>query len=93
MLGGFVVLMAMGFTFQAFPRFKHSELQLAHLALAALPLLLSGVRPSSPRPLLRPAPHLPNRPTRRSSVIRTLVICALVIGTLVIGHRHIRHFP
>jgi hypothetical protein len=43
MLGGFVVLMAMGFAFQAFPRFKHSELQLPHLALAALPLLLLGI--------------------------------------------------
>jgi hypothetical protein len=43
MLGGFVVLMAMGFSFQAFPRFKHSELQLPHLALATLPLLLLGI--------------------------------------------------
>ena len=43
MLGGFVVLMAMGFSFQAFPRFKHSELQLPHLALAALPLMLFGI--------------------------------------------------
>lgn len=43
MLGGFVALMAMGFAYQAFPRFKHSELQLPKLAIAVLPLMLVGL--------------------------------------------------
>jgi uncharacterized protein involved in response to NO len=43
MISGFVALMAMGFAFQAFPRFKHSELQLPKLAIAILPLMLLGL--------------------------------------------------
>lgn len=43
MLFGFVVLMAMGFAYQALPRFKHAELSLPHLALASLPLMLVGL--------------------------------------------------
>jgi len=43
MISGFVALMAMGFAFQAFPRFKHSELQLPKLAVAILPLMLLGL--------------------------------------------------
>ncbi|MGQ9463308.1 MAG: NnrS family protein [Candidatus Fervidibacter sp.] len=43
MLGGFVVLIAMGFAYQAFPRFKHSELRLPKLAIAVLPLILAGL--------------------------------------------------
>ncbi len=43
MIFGFVALMAMGFAYQAFPRFKHSELQLSKLAIATLPLMLVGL--------------------------------------------------
>lgn len=43
MIAGFVALMAIGFAFQAFPRFKHSELQMPKLAIAILPLMLVGL--------------------------------------------------
>ncbi len=40
---GFAALMAIGFAFQAFPSFKHSELQMPKLAIAILPLMLVGL--------------------------------------------------
>ncbi len=79
MLGGFVVLMAMGFAFQALPRFKHSELQLAHLALAALPLLLLGVALQAFAHFFVP---LPIFQTDQPVVHWSLPRWALVIGTL-----------
>jgi hypothetical protein len=79
MLGGFVVLMAMGFAFQAFPRFKHSELQLPHLALAALPLLLLGIALQTFAHFFVP---LPIFQTAQPAIHWSLPRWALVIGTL-----------
>jgi len=60
MIGGFVVLMAMGFAYQAFPRFKHSELQLPQLALATLPLMLFGLTLQLVANLFLPKPVFPS---------------------------------
>lgn len=43
MIFGFVALMAMGFAYQAFLRFKHSDFYLPKLAFATLPLILVGL--------------------------------------------------
>jgi hypothetical protein len=43
MLVGFVVLMAMGFSYQAFPRFKHTELRAAEPAMTSLYLVVAGL--------------------------------------------------
>ncbi|MDT7971374.1 MAG: DUF1858 domain-containing protein, partial [Armatimonadota bacterium] len=88
MLGGFVVLMAMGFAFQAFPRFKHSELQLAHLALAALPLMLFGIALQAlahffvPPPIFQTAQPVVHRSFAHWSFAHwSLAHWSLVIGT------------
>jgi len=88
MLGGFVVLMAMGFSFQAFPRFKHSELQLPHLALAALPLLLLGIALQTfahffvPPPIFQTAQPVVHRSFAHWSFAHwSLAHWSLVIGT------------
>jgi len=60
MISGFVALMAMGFAFQAFPRFKHSELQLPKLAIAILPLMLLGLTGQIVAHFFLPKPVFPS---------------------------------
>ncbi len=43
LMGGFVVLMVMGFSYQALPRFKQTQLAYPSLPLVSLSLLLTGV--------------------------------------------------
>ncbi len=60
MIFGFVALMAMGFAYQAFPRFKHSELQLPKLAIATLPLMLVGLTMQIVANFFLPKPVFPS---------------------------------
>jgi uncharacterized protein involved in response to NO len=43
MVFGFVGFFIMGFAYQAFPRFKHTDLWRPRLAFSALPLMLAGI--------------------------------------------------
>lgn len=60
MIFGFVGLFIMGFAYQAFPRFKHTELWRARLAFAALPLMAAGIVVQTVAHLMAPrSPFLP----------------------------------
>lgn len=78
MVFGFVGLFIMGFAYQAFPRFKHTNLWRPKLAFAALPLMIVGVLTQTIAHLLFP-PSLPLEIVAATIQTFSVVIFAMAI--------------
>ena len=80
MVFGFVGSFIMGFAYQAFPRFKHTNLWRPKLAFAALPLMVGGISLQTVAHLIVPAsPALPLEVIAATVQLIAVVIFALVI--------------
>jgi len=79
MVFGFVGFFIMGFAYQAFPRFKHTNLWRPRLAFSTLPLMVTGI-------LLQTVAHLWSPPSISLEVIAALIqLLAVGVFCLVIA--------
>jgi uncharacterized protein involved in response to NO len=78
MVFGFVGFFIMGFAYQAFPRFKHTNLWRPRLAFSALPLMVAGI-------LLQTIAHLLSPPSLSLEIVAaTIQLASIIIFSLAI---------
>jgi uncharacterized protein involved in response to NO len=79
MVFGFVGLFIMGFAYQAFPRFKHTNLWRPRLALSALPLMVVGI-------VLQTVAHMSSPPSLSVEVVAASIqfVSVIVFGTTIV---------
>ncbi|HSE32826.1 MAG TPA: NnrS family protein [Pyrinomonadaceae bacterium] len=72
MVFGFVGFFIMGFAYQAFPRFKHTNLWRPRLAILALPLMIAGI-------VLQTVAHMWSPPSLSTEIVAATIQFAAVI--------------
>ncbi|MGH9874969.1 MAG: DUF1858 domain-containing protein [Pyrinomonadaceae bacterium] len=79
MVFGFVGFFIMGFAYQAFPRFKHTNLWRPGLAFAALPFMIAGI-------LLQTIAHLLSPPSLSLEIVAASIqlVSVVIFGTAII---------
>ena len=79
MVFGFVGLFIMGFAYQAFPRFKHTNLWRPRLAFSALPLMVAGI-------VLQTVAHMWSPPSLSTEIVAATIqlLAVIVFGAAIL---------
>lgn len=81
MVFGFVGCFIMGFAYQAFPRFKHTNLWRPKLAFAALPLMIAGILAQTVAHLLSPPSLTLEIAAAAIQVLAVIIFAAAIVLT------------
>jgi hypothetical protein len=79
MVFGFVGLFIMGFAYQAFPRFKHTNLWRPRLAISALPLMIAGI-------VLQTVAHMWSPPSLFVEIVAATIqlVSVIIFGVVIV---------
>ena len=88
MVFGFVGFFIMGFAYQAFPRFKHTNLWRPRLAISALPLMVAGI-------VLQTVAHMWSPPSLFVEIAAATIqlVSVIIFGTVIVVTARIAKKP